>query len=384
MKAKEEGANRKTFLEETSKLKRPTEDSPINIHRSNKDISAIVDPVVSWYRTHKRDLPWRHHPTAYQVWVSEIMLQQTRAEVVKTYYTRFLEKLPTVQDLAEAQEDTLLKLWEGLGYYNRVRNMQTAARQIMTDYNGQFPTTYEEIRALKGIGNYTAGAICAFAYGIPKPAVDGNVLRVFSRLTGSSENISLQKTKRNVERSLQEIIPAHAASDFDQGLIELGALVCIPHAAPKCDACPLATLCVACQDGLTSVLPVKSKSKSRKIEHRTVLLFKDTERIAIRKRPPKGLLAGLYEFPNYEGSWSLEEVSAYSKQIGLMPVRLKELPPAKHIFSHIEWHMIGYEILVDELDQTNEENFLFICPEEIRKDYPIPSAFSAYTRYAEI
>ena len=348
------------------------------------ELYEMTAPVVSWFRKNKRDLPWRKKTDAYRVWVSEIMLQQTRVEAVKPYYERFLKELPTVKALAEAEEDTLLKLWEGLGYYNRVRNMQRAARQIMTDYHGEFPETYEEIRSLKGIGNYTAGAISAFAYGIPKPAVDGNVLRVISRVTGSREDIMKQSARTKIETELESVIPVDAPGDFDQGLIELGAIVCVPNGAPKCEECPVVHLCEAKKQGIIDEIPVKSKGKARKVEKRTVLLFKDGRKIAIQKRPAKGLLASLYEFPNLEGDLSLEEVTAYSKEIGLMPVRIKKLEDAKHIFSHIEWHMTGYEVIVDELEKTNRKGFLFIHPDEIQKEYPIPSAFEKYIRYAGI
>lgn len=351
---------------------------------SEAELRNIVKPLVNWYRENKRDLPWRHNPDAYRVWISEIMLQQTRVEAVKGYYDRFLKALPTVKDLAEAEEDKLLKLWEGLGYYNRVRNMQKAAQQIMVDHAGRFPDTYEEILQLKGIGNYTAGAISAFAYGIPKPAVDGNVLRVISRITGSYEDIMKQSVRKKIESALEQVIPTDAASDFNQGLIELGAIVCVPNGGPKCEQCPVKEYCIAHAENLTAEIPVKKKAKARKIEERTVLIFKDGKQIAIRKRPAKGLLAGLYEFPNLEGKLSMDEVTEYSKEIGLMPVRVQELPEAKHIFSHIEWHMIGYEVIVDELEKTNKKGFLFIHPEQIKKEYSIPSAFEKYTEYAGI
>ncbi|MEO2237619.1 A/G-specific adenine glycosylase [Dorea sp. YH-dor226] len=350
----------------------------------NPVLYELADPIVRWYRGHKRDLPWRKNPDAYRVWISEIMLQQTRVEAVKPYYERFLQELPTVKDLAEASEDTLLKLWEGLGYYNRVRNMQAAARQIMTDYGGRFPDTYEEIRSLKGIGNYTAGAISAFAYGLPRPAVDGNVLRVISRITGSREDIMKQSVRSRMEEALEAVIPGNAAGDFDQGLIELGAIVCVPNGHPKCEECPVAQFCEAKRVDLISEIPVKSKGKARRIEKRTVLLFKDGQKIAISKRPSKGLLAGLYEFPNLEGWMSQDEVTCYCKEIGLMPVRIKKLEDAKHIFSHIEWHMKGYEVVVDELEKTNRKGFLFIRPEEIEREYSIPSAFEKYVSHAGI
>ena len=358
-------------------------DNNMDSQKTDK-LADIVIPLTDWYRKNKRDLPWRHNPDAYRVWVSEIMLQQTRVEAVKGYYDRFLKALPTVKDLAEAQEDKLLKLWEGLGYYNRVRNMQKAAQQIMVDYHGIFPDTYEEILKLKGIGNYTAGAISAFAYGIPKPAVDGNVLRVISRIIGSYEDIMKQSVRKKIETALEGIIPENAASDFNQGLIELGAIVCVPNGEPKCEECPVKEMCVAHKEDLAAEIPVKKKAKARKIEDRTVLIFKDDDKIAIRKRPAKGLLAGLYEFPNLDGHLSMDEVTEYSKNIGLMPVRVQKLPEAKHIFSHIEWHMTGYEVIVDELEKTNEKGFLFIHPEQIKKEYSIPSAFEKYTVYAGI
>ncbi|MEJ8788033.1 A/G-specific adenine glycosylase [Dorea sp. ICN-14282] len=348
------------------------------------ELYEIAEPVVGWFRQNKRDLPWRKDQDPYHVWVSEIMLQQTRVEAVKPYYERFLKELPRVKDLAEAKEDTLLKLWEGLGYYNRVRNMQKAAQQIMVDFYGEFPNTYEGILSLKGIGNYTAGAISAFAFGLPKPAVDGNVLRVVSRITGSREDIMKQSVRKAMERALEQVIPEDAASDFGQGLIELGAIVCVPNGEPKCAECPAAFACVARKQGLTAEIPVKKKAKARRIEKRTVFIFKDGEKLAIRKRPGKGLLAGLYEFPNEEGRLTQKEVTAYSKEIGLMPVRVKKLESAKHIFSHVEWHMTGYEVIVDELEKTNKKEFLFIHPEEIGQKYPLPSAFETYIRYAGI
>lgn len=336
--------------------------------------------LIPWYRENKRELPWRENPECYHVWVSEIMLQQTRVETVKPYYDRFMKELPTIKALAEAKENQLLKLWEGLGYYNRVRNMQKAARQVMEDYGGVFPHTYEEIRSLKGIGSYTAGAIGSFAFGLPVPAVDGNVLRVITRLTADGSDISKQSTKKRIEEELKKVIPEESAGDFNQGLIELGAIVCVPNGLPKCAECPLSSLCKAKQRGQELCFPVKAKMKARRIEKKTVLIFMDGERIAISKRGQEGLLAGLYELPNVEGHLYRDEAAVFCKEIGLMPVRIEELPAAKHIFSHVEWHMIGYKVRVDELEKTNRKNFLFIHPEEIEKKYPIPSAFEKYMK----
>lgn len=350
----------------------------------NENLKEIANPLVEWYRKRKRDLPWREDITAYKVWVSEIMLQQTRVEAVKPYYARFLNAFPTIQDLAEAEEDLLLKMWEGLGYYNRVRNMQKAAQQVMIDYHGEFPNTYEEIRSLTGIGNYTAGAISSFAFGIPKPAVDGNVLRVISRLTASYEDIMKATVRERVEEELEEVIPVDAASDFNQGLIELGAIVCVPNGAPKCCECPLVHLCKAHEKGIELELPIKSKAKERRIEKKTVFIFQDGDHVAIKKRPAKGLLAGLYELPNVEGHLTEDEAIQYSKQIGLSPLRIQKLEDGKHIFSHVEWQMIGYQIRVDELEKSCTEKMLFIHPEEIQEEYPIPAAFETYVRCVEI
>lgn len=362
---------------------RITKEVPVILH--SPVLYEMTGSLMEWYREHHRKLPWREQVSAYHTWVSEIMLQQTRVEAVKPFYARFLKALPTVKDLAEVNEDKLLKLWEGLGYYNRVRNMQKAAIQIMEDHNGQFPHSYEEIRKLKGIGDYTAGAISSIAFGIPKPAVDGNVLRVVSRILNSDADIMKASVRSEIAAAIEEVIPPGAAGDFNQALIELGAIVCVPGQVPKCSQCPAEKICCARQEGREQELPVKSKAKARKIEKRTIFLIKDGENLAIRKRPGKGLLAGLYEFPNIPGYLNMEETAAYSKQIGLMPLRIKELPPAKHIFSHIEWHMKGYAILVDELEKScKEEDMLFIAPDEIEKRYPIPSAFEAYTLHAEI
>lgn len=353
-----------------------------NMQETGNRLQQLPEPLVEWYRKNRRELPWRENPDAYRVWVSEIMLQQTRVEAVKPYYARFLKELPTVRDLAEADEEKLLKLWEGLGYYNRVRNMQKAANQIMIDYQGVFPCEYDEIRKLKGIGNYTAGAISSFAFGIAKPAVDGNVLRVISRILGSYDDIMKQSVRKKMEEGIAEVIPEDAASDFNQGLIELGAIVCVPNGEPKCMECPVRHLCTAYEKGIQAELPVKKKPNARRIEHRTVLVFRDDGATAIRKRPAKGLLARMYELPNVEGTLSVDDVIAYSKEIGLTPIRVKPLGEAKHIFSHVEWRMTGYFVQVDELERSCMSKMIFARPDEIKKRYPIPAAFEKYIGYA--
>ena len=360
------------------------------LERPNRFIAYVeilgktVEPLVQWYRENKRELPWRDIDDPYRIWISEIMLQQTRVEAVKPFYERFLKELPGIQDLAEASEDKLLKLWEGLGYYNRVRNMQKAAQQIVERHGGSFPRDYEAIRDLTGIGNYTAGAISSFAFGIPKPAVDGNVLRVLSRITESYEDIMKASVRTAMEEALEGVIPQDSACDFNQALIELGAVICVPNGAPKCNECPVAHLCQARQNGTQDDLPVKSKAKARKVEEKTVFIFKDGENVAIRKRPATGLLAGLYELPNVEGHLSQEEALSYARDIGLAPLRIKALGEAKHIFSHVEWQMTGYSIRVDELEKSCKEQMLFIHPEEVEKEFPIPAAFEKYAKYVNV
>lgn len=357
---------------------------PVPVVLESPRLREAVEPVIQWYRENHRDLPWRNTRDPYRIWVSEIMLQQTRVEAVKRYYERFLSELPTVKELAEVPEDRLMKLWEGLGYYNRVRNMQKAARQVMEEYQGEFPHTYDTIRSLTGIGNYTAGAVSSFAFGIPKPAVDGNVLRVLSRILASEEDIMKAGVRSWMERAVEEVIPEQNASDFNQGLIELGALVCVPNGDPRCRECPAAGLCLAREKGIQTRLPVKAKAKARRIEKRTVLIFRDARGVAIRKRPSRGLLAGLYELPNVEGHLTGRQAADYGKSIGLMPVRVRKLEDAKHIFSHVEWHMIGYEMLVDELEKSCGAEMIFAKKEELETVYSIPSAFESYMNLGRI
>lgn len=357
---------------------------PVDAVLYSPQMKETVQPLVEWFRENQRDLPWRKRMDAYRVWISEIMLQQTRVEAVKPYYERFLKELPDVKALAEVPEDRLLKLWEGLGYYNRARNLKEAACQIMEKYGGRFPETYEEIRGLKGIGNYTAGAVSSFVYGVRKPAVDGNVLRVVTRITADWSDITKAGTRTKVEREVEEVIPAEAAGDFNQSLIELGAIVCVPNGEPKCGICPVSGICLAHAQGRETEFPVKAKKKARRIEKRTILVFRDNEKTAVRKRPDTGLLAGLYEFPGTEGHLKQPEVVRYAKSLGLMPIRVKKLGNAKHIFSHVEWHMVGYEVIVDELEKNVRDQgaapgeILFAELRELKEHYPMPSAFEAY------
>ena len=381
------------------------------------DLEQLVSPLLQWFLNHARVLPWREEPTPYRVWVSEIMLQQTRVEAVKPYFERFTTALPDADALSACPEDELLKLWEGLGYYNRVRNMQKAAVEVVENYGGQLPADYEKLLKLKGIGHYTAGAIASIAYGIPVPAVDGNVLRVLTRVSADDTDIMKQSFRNQMETLLEKLM--HGSSDrneknvfswmedaddlrmqvyhqnlagaFNQALMELGATVCVPNGAPLCEECPWKDLCEAKKQGLIGQIPVKSKAKPRKIEEKTVLILRDDDKVAIRKRQQKGLLAGLYELPNVEGSMGQEEVVSLVKQMGYAPIRIQPLGEAKHIFSHIEWHMTGYVIRVEEPEMrqqvqsgSQKDDLLFVNAEDAKEKYAIPSAFAAYAKYMNI
>lgn len=365
------------------------------------ELKELMPPLLEWFTSHARVLPWRELPTPYRVWVSEIMLQQTRVEAVKPYFERFTSALPDVFSLAACPEDELLKLWEGLGYYNRVRNLQKAAVQVVEQYGGVIPAEYDELLKLKGIGHYTAGAVASIAYGRYVPAVDGNVLRILTRVTADDTDIMKQSFRTVVERALlammQELkIPdglkrrlrdGNIPGALNQALMELGATVCVPNGAPFCGECPWESFCLAKKEGRIGELPVKSKAKARKIEARTVLILRDGDKVAIRKRPDRGLLAGLYELPNVEGKLSQEEVLGLVKQMGLEPVRIQRLASAKHIFSHIEWHMDGYAVLLEGgLPQKggHQQPFIFVEAEDAKERYAIPSAFAAYAGYMNI
>ena len=346
-------------------------------------LEQIVKPLLAWFEKNARTLPWRSISTPYRVWVSEIMLQQTRLEAVKPYFERFMHALPDVKSLAECEEERLLKLWEGLGYYNRVRNMQIAAQTVMEQYDGKLPADYEKLLELKGIGHYTAGAIASIAYGIPVPAVDGNVLRILMRVSADNSDIMKQSVKTRVEQALQQVIPQDCAGSFNQALMELGAIVCVPNGEPLCDQCPWYSFCETRKRGLWQELPVKKKAKGRRIEERTVLVIRDGERVVLKRRPKKGLLAGLYEFPNEPGTLTEDEALRAVQDMHLHPMRIQRLEEAKHIFSHVEWHMQGYMVEVDSLTRE-EAGLLFVEAAHSEEAYPIPAAFAAYTKYMNI
>lgn len=341
-------------------------------------LKDMVKPLLDWYDLHARSLPWRENPLPYYVWVSEIMLQQTRVEAVKPFFQRFIERLPDIKALAECPTEQLLKLWEGLGYYNRVRNMQKAAAAVMERHGGKLPADHGALLRLPGIGAYTAGAIASISFGIPVPAVDGNVLRVTGRLCENEGDIGKQSVRREVEALLQNVIPVSAPGKFNQALMDLGAMVCLPGGAPKCRECPLEKLCQARQHGREREFPVKSPKKPKREEKHTVLVIRDGKKTVLRRRPGRGLLAGLYEFPNVPGHLGQAEALEAVKGFGLSPVRITPLEDAKHIFSHVEWQMKGWMVLVEELEGEGAQGMFFVEPARTRREFPIPSAFAAY------
>ena len=333
--------------------------------------------LTDWCAAVRRPLPWRLSPTPYHVWISEIMLQQTRIEAVIPYYARFLEALPDIESLAEVEEDRLLKLWEGLGYYSRARNLKKAAQKLTADFDGELPREAAQLKTLPGIGEYTAGAIASIAYGEPEPAVDGNVLRVMTRLLAKDDDILLPGTRADIASLLRQCYPrGERAGLLTEGIMELGETLCLPNAAPKCEVCPLRELCRACLAGETERYPVKSPPKARRIEQRTVLLLRCGERYAVRKRSGKGLLAGLWEFPNTEGTLTERDVRACKESLGGIVLALEPCGEAKHVFTHVEWHMRGYSVLLSE----TLPDFLWKTPEEIRRDCPIPPALKYYEK----
>ena len=336
------------------------------------ELQKLPGVLLPWYRQNKRPLPWRGTMEPYRIWVSEIMLQQTRVEAVKGYYTRFLERLPDIESLAACGDDELHKLWEGLGYYSRVRNLKKAAQVMMQDHGGRFPTDYASVRALPGIGDYTAGAVCSIAFGLPTPAVDGNVLRVLSRLRADDEPIDLPAVKKRVQKDLAAIYPADCPGEFTQALMELGATLCGPNREPRCGDCPCRALCKGQQDW--EKYPVKLPKKKKKQENRTVFLLHRGETWAIEKRPDKGLLAGLWQFPNESGHFTAEEVVRWAEEKGLHPRNVERSMDRHHIFTHIRWNLRGWFLEVD----TPAGGFNWLTLEEIDKQAALPTAFRQF------
>lgn len=334
----------------------------------------LINDLLEWYPEHARKLPWREDREPYHVWLSEIMLQQTRVEAVKEYYKRFLQVLPTIQSLAEVEEDRLLKLWEGLGYYNRARNLKKAAQMVMEEYQGVFPDTYEGIHSLAGIGDYTAGAIGSICYELPTPAVDGNVLRVYTRLSEDASNIDKQSTKNRIREELAQVYPEGHCGMMTQALMEIGATVCVPNGAPKCEQCPLAHMCLAGQHGNWASYPVRDQKKARRKEEKTVLILQCGDRIAIRKRHQKGLLSGMWEFPNVEGLLTKQQAVDTAGDWQTSPEQLRLETNYTHIFSHVEWQMTAYYITCRQMDPA----FTWMTESELEEQAAMPSAFRPF------
>lgn len=338
-------------------------------------LAAMVSPLCSWYQTNKRVLPWRENHDPYRVWVSEIMLQQTRVEAALPYYERFLQALPTVQALADAPEEKLLKLWEGLGYYSRVRNMQKAARVVCETYGGHFPQDAASLEALPGIGDYTAGAVASIAFGLPVPAVDGNVLRVAARLCNDDADIMQPQTKKRVKAALFEVYHlAEDCSDLTQALMELGALVCIPG-APRCTACPLSSICRARAAGTEGLLPIRLAKKEKKTEKRTMLLIVSNGAVLLVKRPLKGVLAGMYEFPSLEGHANEKQVAAALKELGICE-QSQPFTASRHVFTHLIWDMKSRLVLTEK--QT--DSGFWASADRLAHEVMLPSAMKPFYR----
>ena len=342
-------------------------------------LNRLPGALLPWYRENRRVLPWREQVSAYRTWVSEIMLQQTRVAAVIPYFQRFMAAYPSVEALAACDEGQLMKLWEGLGYYSRARNLRRAAQIVAEQYGGAFPRTYEELTALPGIGDYTAGAILSIAFGEPVPAVDGNVLRVVTRLTDCHDDIANPKTKKAIRAQVQAVMP-EAEEDvriFNQATMELGATVCVPNGPPKCEVCPAAGSCLGRLRGTAPVLPVKAAKKARRVEERTVLVLLRRGRAALRRRPGRGLLAGLWEFPNVDGALDEDAAGAAAAAWGLTVKAWRNKLTAKHIFTHVEWHMTGYTL---EVEGDGPADFFWADAAGLR-ERAVPSAFARY--YAE-
>lgn len=336
-------------------------------------IALLPELLLPWYDAGHRDLPWRQTKEPYRIWLSEIMLQQTRVEAVKGYYARFLAALPTIEDLASCDDDTLHKLWEGLGYYSRVRNLKKAAQVILAQHGGVFPREYSQVLALPGIGAYTAGAICSIAFDQPTPAVDGNVLRLYARLTNDPSPIDLPQTKRQVTQALAAVYPSRSG-DFTQALMELGATLCGPNCQPDCRSCPCRHICLGRKHGTARGLPVKSPKKQRRHESYTVFILSCDHRYALEKRPDTGLLAGLWQFPNIPGELDTAQALEAVKAMGLSPRNIIREVHRKHIFTHIQWDMTGVYLEVSHPAGA----FSWFTAEEIRTQAALPTAFRQF------
>lgn len=343
------------------------------------DFRQIKKPLIAWYKKNFRDLPWRKDRIPYHIWISEIMLQQTRVEAVKDYYMRFLMECPDIQSLAQLSDERLLKLWEGLGYYNRANNLKKAANVVMDQYREEFPNEYEDVIGLPGIGEYTAGAICSICYDEATPAVDGNVLRVMTRLSDWHAVIDEQKTKKLARQMLLDLYEQGDCGLLTQSLMELGAVVCIPNGEPKCADCPLQMYCRAYALKNYMELPQRKEKKSRKIQEMTVFILRCGNEYAIRKRQAKGLLANMWEFPNINQKMETKDAMCYIAGQGYEPIELEKMIPYRHIFSHVEWHMQAYYIEC----KNKKKDFIWIEQTDFEKEYALPTAFKYFWEQKE-
>lgn len=338
----------------------------------------IAPPLVGWFQLNRRSLPFREDPTPYHVWVSEIMLQQTRMNAVLPYYERFMAALPDIPALAAVPIDELRRIWQGLGYYSRAINLQKAAQIVCRDYGGELPADYDLLRTLPGIGPYTAGAIASISFGIPVPAVDGNVLRVFARLYDDNGDISEPDTKARFTARVTETLPPSDAGNFNQALMELGALVCTPK-SPDCSHCPLADLCLGHAAGHAAVLPCKAPKKARSIQCVTVALVRSARGYLLEKRSESGLLAGLWQpFAVCADRYlSPEEIAARLGAIGIKATYTAPLPDARHLFTHVEWHLCGYAFDANDAEPL-PDNLVWASD---CTPFAIPSAYRVYREY---
>lgn len=341
---------------------------------------AIVGGLLSWYAANARDLPWRRSPDAYAVWISEVMAQQTRIAALLPYYERFMRRFPTVRALADAEAGDVLKAWEGLGYYSRAHNLRRAAREILERHGGEIPSDAEDLKSLPGIGEYTAGAIMSIAFGKPSPAVDGNALRVFSRIEANGMDVSLAATKSALSAHLAEMIPTGPgeAGAFTQAIMDLGALVCAPG-RPGCGLCPMRFLCKALSQGAQSSFPVKSPKKARRLQRQTVLLVvNETGGILMRRRSER-LLRGLWEFYMREAAMDEASVREHLASILFPRAKVEPLGDARHVFTHVIWDMTGFFCRVAADEGRTPEGYCWI-PHDRLGEIAMPSALGGYRR----
>ena len=341
--------------------------------------TEFADRLLKWYDKDARVLPWRSRPTPYRVWISEMMLQQTRVETVIPYFQRFMTEIPDIVTLANIEEDKLLKLWQGLGYYSRAMNLKKAAQILLVEYDGQIPSDRKTLQKLPGIGPYSAGAISSIAFEKVETLMDGNVLRVIARLKGIEDDIGEKQTQNQILKFLEEQISVKRPGDFNQALMELGATRCLPNGAPLCDRCPMRNICIATIENRTGVIPVKKAKKPREIQYQTVLVLSWNQTYGIEKRKSSGLLAKMWTLPMIEGHLNKEACIEWLELAGYEISKITALPSSKHIFTHIEWKMIGYEVAIRTIGNSNQ--MTWVNKDQIDNQYAIPTAHSFYLKY---